>query len=191
MFWTGLTIVVFVNVAAITFTAFFKGYGAKKGENLATHEDIQKLVDQVRAVTAATEEIKAQVSSEQREWELKKEVLFEAVRDMATLQHAAWRVASLSAVARRNPNSENAIRSRLEAATELNVAISAFWKSHTLIDITFGADVSGGFGALGAKLDALGRTPATETEEIEEKIKEITGLLEGLSVLIRKDILAP
>jgi hypothetical protein len=31
---------------------FFKGYLTKKGENLATQEDIKKLVDQVSAVTA-------------------------------------------------------------------------------------------------------------------------------------------
>jgi len=190
MLWVGVAIIVFANVLAITFTAFVKGYGAKKGENWATHEDIQKLVDQVRAVTAATEEIKAQISSEQREWNLKKEVLFEAVRDMGTLQHAAWKFASRSAMSRRNPENENIMRSMNEAMVDLNIAISAFWKSHTLIDITFGEDVSKGFADLGAKLDSLGRLKSTEADQIVERIQDIRDFLRRLASLIRKDILA-
>ncbi len=39
--------------------AFIGSYLMKKGENLATHEDINKLVDQVKSVTQATKEIEA------------------------------------------------------------------------------------------------------------------------------------
>jgi hypothetical protein len=35
-------------LAALFVGGFLKSYFSKKGENLATHEDIQKLVDQVR-----------------------------------------------------------------------------------------------------------------------------------------------
>jgi hypothetical protein len=51
-------------------------YLKKKGENLATHEDIGKLIDQVRAVTITTKEIEASISdrswNRQKHWEMKR-----------------------------------------------------------------------------------------------------------------------
>jgi hypothetical protein len=43
--------------------SYLASYLKKKGENLATHEDIDKLVDQVRAVTTATKEIEERIES--------------------------------------------------------------------------------------------------------------------------------
>ena len=42
--------------------SYFGAYLKRKGENLATHEDMNRLVEQVEATTRATEEIKSQVS---------------------------------------------------------------------------------------------------------------------------------
>jgi hypothetical protein len=60
--------------------AYLSSYLRKKGENLATQEDIRKLVDQVAAVTQATKQIEARISDEvwhrQRQWEMKKEAVF-------------------------------------------------------------------------------------------------------------------
>ena len=70
--------------------AFVSPYLTTKGKNLATHEDINGLVDQVKAVTMATKEIEAKVSSEvwdqQKRWETRKEILFDAVRHVARAQ---------------------------------------------------------------------------------------------------------
>jgi hypothetical protein len=61
--------------------AYLGAYLKKKGENLATHEDIDKIVDQMRAVTAATKEIESKIDGKvwdrQRRWELKRDVLFD------------------------------------------------------------------------------------------------------------------
>ena len=58
---------------------FVNTYMNKKGENLATHEDIDKLVDQVRAVTQTAKEIETKISSDlwdrQKQWELKRDIL--------------------------------------------------------------------------------------------------------------------
>src|ERR1700688_645275 len=52
--------------------SFLPGYMKKKGENLATHEDIKLLTDQVAAVTTTAKEIEAKISSEvwdrQKRW---------------------------------------------------------------------------------------------------------------------------
>src|SRR5437870_10327269 len=71
-------------VLASGFLGFLAGYMKKKGENLATHEDIGKLVEQMSAVTKATKEIEAKISSDvwdrQKHWEMKREVLFVAAK---------------------------------------------------------------------------------------------------------------
>jgi hypothetical protein len=64
--------------------SYLASYLKKKGENLATHEDIDKLVDQVRAVTTATKEIEERIESsvwsKQRHWEMKRDALFASVQ---------------------------------------------------------------------------------------------------------------
>jgi hypothetical protein len=69
---------------------FLGSYLKRKGENLATHEDIGRLVDQVRAVTKATKEIEAKISDDvwdrQKRWELKREVLFETMKKLALVR---------------------------------------------------------------------------------------------------------
>jgi hypothetical protein len=68
--------------------AFLGFYLKKKGENLATHEDIDRLNDQVRVVTTTTKEIEAKISGDlwdrQKQWELKRDALFEATRCIAS-----------------------------------------------------------------------------------------------------------
>jgi hypothetical protein len=63
--------------------SYLASYLKKKGENVATHEDIDKLVDQVRAVTTATKEIEERIESsvwsKQRHWEMKRDALFASV----------------------------------------------------------------------------------------------------------------
>jgi hypothetical protein len=72
--------------------SYLAGYLKKKGENLATHEDIDKLVAQVAAVTTTTKEIEAKIAGDvwdwQKRWELKREVLFEATKRLSELEEA-------------------------------------------------------------------------------------------------------
>ena len=71
---------------------YLAGYLKKKTENRAIHEDIDKLVEQMRAVTEATKEIEAKISSDvwdrQKRWEMKREVLFSAVTRIAEMDDA-------------------------------------------------------------------------------------------------------
>ncbi len=79
-------------IAALFIGSFLKPYLKKKGENLATHEDISKLVDQVKAVTRTTEEIKSEISSglwdRQRRWDMKREVVFDAAKRLSEVEDA-------------------------------------------------------------------------------------------------------
>lgn len=63
---------------------YFGGYLSKKGEGLATREDLGKLVEQVRAVNTATKEIETSISNEtwerRRQWELRRSILLEGAK---------------------------------------------------------------------------------------------------------------
>jgi len=95
-----------VNVAYLVLTAlvagvggYFGAYWKQKGKNLATHEDIDKLVDQVAAVTQTTKEIEAKISNEmwdrQKRWELKRDVLFQATKRLADAEDALLSIDSV------------------------------------------------------------------------------------------------
>ena len=64
--------------------SYLGGYLKTKGTNLATHEDLDKLVKQMAATTAATKAIEAKIDSEmwnrQRHWELKRDAVLEVIQ---------------------------------------------------------------------------------------------------------------
>jgi hypothetical protein len=57
--------------------AYLGSYLKKKGENFATHEDIQKLVDQVRETERVKAEIADRMWDRQRRWDAKKDLYME------------------------------------------------------------------------------------------------------------------
>ena len=69
--WIAFGCVILVNtVVAFAWKPFLAAYMGKKGERLATSEDIQKVLVEVRAVTRETERIKAEISGDEwhRQW---------------------------------------------------------------------------------------------------------------------------
>jgi hypothetical protein len=57
--------------------AYLGSYLKKKGENLATHEDIRRLVDQVRETERVKAEIADRMWDRQRRWDAKKDMYVE------------------------------------------------------------------------------------------------------------------
>lgn len=66
--------------------AYIGAYLKKKGENLATHEDIDKLVTQVSAVTVATKNIEDRISRASRVYERELEILSRLYRHFSDAQ---------------------------------------------------------------------------------------------------------
>lgn len=99
--------------------SFLKSYLGKKGENLATHEDIQKLVDQMTAVTQATKEIEAKISDDvwnrQRLLELQREAVSSL---MLALSKADAAVLDLSSALKEQKNSQTPDRFAEEINTK-------------------------------------------------------------------------
>jgi hypothetical protein len=70
--------------------AFWGQYFKKRGENLATHEDVETLIEDLRQTTTAVKEIEAKISNDtwarQRRWDIKRDVVTEALKELGTLQ---------------------------------------------------------------------------------------------------------
>jgi hypothetical protein len=103
--WLGL------NFVVSGFGAYCGSYLKLKGKNFSTHEDINKLVDQVCGVAKATNEIEAKISSEgwdkQKRWELKREVLFEATKRVGEIEELLNTLNSILQVELKEPKEGN------------------------------------------------------------------------------------
>jgi hypothetical protein len=124
--------------------AYLGGYLKKKGENLATHEDINRLVDQVSAVTKATKEIEAKISNEvwerQTRWEVQKGAILDTLRDLAGADGLLWRM--VWAFKKYPTESATDAAKREEAQNEYMAAIHAFWRSKLSTSIVCGKRIS-------------------------------------------------
>src|SRR6266404_3989380 len=93
--------------------SYLASYLKKKGENLATREDLDKLVEQVRAVTTATKEIEAKISTDvwdrQKRWEMKRDLLFEATRRLAAVNDSLMNLNSACEIERQHQQRGEAV----------------------------------------------------------------------------------
>jgi len=87
---TALIVIVFLaNAALVGGGIYLSAYLKKKAEGLATREEFKDLQKQTAELTRTTKEIEAKISGElwnqQKRWELKREVLFEATKRVAII----------------------------------------------------------------------------------------------------------
>ena len=166
----GAIIAVFAFFLGAVFRPYLTGYATRKGENLATHEDIDKLVDQVTEVTEATKKIEAEISSgvwnKQKRWEMKREVLFEAARKISEIDDA---MLSNSVVLKedrakqrewdiRAPSIEERLswsQSKHERLMRWSKASSEFDVSRAFVLIVCSKEASQAFSELGAYINTL------------------------------------
>jgi hypothetical protein len=113
---------------------YLAGYAKKKGENRAIHEDIGKLTDQVAAVTKTAKEIEAKISNEmwdrQKQWELRREVFFQATKRLADISEVLFRNKALMEI----PHVSE--QGRLAWHEAKNEAVKSFYSALTAFDET-------------------------------------------------------
>jgi hypothetical protein len=144
--------------------AYFGSYLKAKGENLATHEDIGKVLDQVRAVTTTTKEIEAKISSSvwdrQKRWELKRDVLFEAAKRLSEIENALNSLNAVLQVELANPKQteqEVWCKERSERLTRWSAASAAFDETRMLVGVVCGAEARESFDRYGTFSNVIAR----------------------------------
>jgi hypothetical protein len=142
--------------------SYLGSYLKKKGENLATHEDLDKLVEQVAAVTRTTKSIEAAISDDvwnkQKRWELKREVLFEAAKRLAEVDDALLQLSSVIRLAnQKNANAWEEERNSI--LHRWNKASKEFQETRLLIEITCEREIITAF----EHFDSIGTTIMVKT----------------------------
>jgi methionine salvage enolase-phosphatase E1 len=117
-------------------------YSAKKGENLATKEDIAEL-------TKIAEGIRAKISDDvwdrQRQWELRRDVVLDSVRALADLDGAVgeFYVACSRPTGNLTKEAEDALKGRrVEAMKLFTRCSSSYQRAHTVADVAIGGKLS-------------------------------------------------
>lgn len=72
----------------------FGGYWSKRGEIRAVHAELGKLVEQNKAITVATEEIKASMSTEAWRRDIKKDACYGLLRQLQPIGRAMSKLAA-------------------------------------------------------------------------------------------------
>jgi hypothetical protein len=106
-------------------------YLEEKGKNLATHEDIQKLVDQVRETEKVKAEITDNVWDRQQRWIFKQAMyreLLESLNSLYQAQESYW-----IAESREKPHTELQKLRIKETSAKLTLSIDAF---HKLVQVS-------------------------------------------------------
>jgi hypothetical protein len=184
------------------FLAFCAGFGAylgsylkKKGENLATREDITDLVTQVRAVTTATKEIEAKISDamwdRQKRWELKREALLEAARSVAIVKD---RLSQVHAVYQTEKNAmKNGEPARPEKQTEVfgnwNAAADSLEQSTLLVGLVCGKEVTDVLMSFNLFTRTLSQKMASgQPEAMITSAKELVNKMNALQDAMRNEL---
>src|SRR6266704_2630378 len=97
-----------VAMALFTFwvKSYFSPYLSKKGENLATHEDIYKLVDQVRETERVKAEITDRTWDRQMRWNFKRDMYIRLMEALAERADVESYNKLLEQIHRREPKNE-------------------------------------------------------------------------------------
>jgi hypothetical protein len=131
-------IVFFAFLISYFVRPFFGAYANKKGENLATKEDIAQL-------TKIAEGIRAKISDEvwdrQKQWELKRDAVLDAIRAHADLEYALVNLNSLLSTSKESITDKT--NAELSAAA-LNFRSSrySFRRAHLIADLAVGGQFS-------------------------------------------------
>lgn len=171
---------------------FYLGaYLKKKGENQAIHEDIGKLVDQVRAITQTTKEIEAKISSDvwtqQKQWEMKREVLFDAAKRIVELDNGL--VALDSLLHMDNPDGNEWAEARHKATVGWLDTVKRFDETRLLVGITCSKETDLALNGLSLFVTTLGAKLANKDLTAYEQSSTALGKgLQMARIAIRKEL---
>ena len=136
----------------IVLTALASGLGGyigsylrKKGENLATHEDLDKVVQQMEATTKATKAIEARISNEmwdrQKRWELRRDTVIGVIQAMTDARAGLMKYCATREVAR-GTEAPRAVETYHESMVEWNTKVTDFDSRRVVALLTCGKELN-------------------------------------------------
>ncbi len=127
--------------------SFIAGYLQQKAKNLATHEDINKLVDQTAALTQTTKEIEARISmgvwSQQQRWDVQKTALLESLKELASAENFLLRL--VHTFSETKGQADGREERRREANEKYSEALNNFKRTQLATEIVCGRNIGIGF----------------------------------------------
>jgi hypothetical protein len=182
-------------ICALFIGGFLKSYMSKKGEDLATHEDIEKLVDQMRAVTTATKEIEAKISGEvwdrQKRWELRRDLLLDAVKKTGELNDAltSFHAVCMTEKMMQSMGKARSDEKKVEAGETFGKAANDFDRAISLVRLICEDEAIKGFHAFGLMSRLLYQEMAGgNPEAFLQKTKEYVEKQKTVTAAIRKEL---
>lgn len=185
-----------ISVISIGAGAFLSSYLRKKGENLATHEDIQRLVDQVKATTEATKAIEARIDEQvwntQRQWELKREALIAGGQAASNLLAAVMKVNAAYAIEKKPDDLMYGMQlnnHQTEAMQLLNKANYEFQHAQVLVAVVSSIETQTAFVAIEKILKTTGsRIVDGDTEAFNKAMPLVRTAATAITNAIRKEL---
>jgi hypothetical protein len=178
--------------------SYLGAYLKKKGENLATQEDINNLVAQVQAVTTATKEIEAKISndmwSRQKRWELKREALFEMAKCSESYKNALVHLYSTQHVAREQLKKGVKVGAEhhVEARRRFNEATDRYDEATLMARLSCGVEAYDAASTFGDFMKTRGQQlmdpPETLTEPFEAFVTVLKSKIEALAFVLSKQV---
>ncbi len=171
--WAFVTLLVLNLLYVGAWKPFLAAYMGKKGERLATSEDIEKILREVRLVTSETEAIKARVSGElwdtQSRWNAKHQAYLHLLENLGESMTSAHNAAHLIVLKQRGklPKPGEAVLEKHAARIQkLQFEMSRIGSAATLSVSNPSIEVLNEFGSRTARLDPHSSTTAAELETI-------------------------
>jgi hypothetical protein len=125
----GLNSVILIFLVVNVFKPFFGSYAAKKGENLATKEDIAHLTKIAEGIKA---EISDKVWDRQRQWEMRRDAAFGVIQVLGQLDNALLELYAACCIPDFGNNFTN--NNRLEKQANWNTLAATFDGKRFLAD---------------------------------------------------------
>jgi hypothetical protein len=182
----GLNSIILIFLVVNVFKPFIGSYAAKKGENLATKEDIAQL-------TKIAEGIKAKISDEvwdrQKQWEMKRDAALEAVRAMKELELelVGLRSAQLTIQHFATPG---AMGQRKDSLSSFVASSLKFYCSIFVSDLCVGVDFGSRLLAYMEAVDSIAKEFQEGNPEFctSEKFREVLNLSNEVLEVARKKL---
>jgi hypothetical protein len=184
-----------ITVLSAGIGAFFGAYLKQKAENLATHEDFQKVLTELKETTRATKEIENKLLDtmwdRQKRWELKRDVLIDIATKLATANNAllSFHALCLTEIDPKSKGNPGLVPKRLEIATAWNTATSELQRVVVIASLACSAEVVTALNEFALfVMNLAAKISAGDSEVYMQQANELFAKHGAISKAMRKEI---